>query len=159
MALHCPSLATLCQPYGPQYHCIEARRTKEPWLAPMLAAKALQWCEAADIHRPGAVNPQREGMCTSWSLCLSLPGQQQSHYLDSAEWEEFLPPYSYVPMEANGTIGQHLGRFFKPKPTLVLFKNKQTNKQTNKQKPSPLLIDLARLTKQYSPGFCSSPPP
>ena len=71
MAVHCPSLATLCQPYGPQYHCIEARRTKEPWLAPMLAAKALQWCEAADIHRPGAVNPQREGAGPEVLLALA----------------------------------------------------------------------------------------
>lgn len=71
MVLHCPSLATLCQPYGPQYRCIEARRTKEPWLAPMLAAKAPQWCEAADTHRPGAVNPQREGAGPEVLLALA----------------------------------------------------------------------------------------
>lgn len=61
-----------------------------PCPVPVLAAKAPQWCEVADTHRPGAgaVNPQREGMCTSWSLCLSLPGLQQSYCLDSAEWEE-----------------------------------------------------------------------
>lgn len=71
MALHCPSLATLCQLYGPQYHCIETTRSNVPWLAPVPAAKAPRWCEAADTLRPGAENLQREGAGPEVPLALA----------------------------------------------------------------------------------------